>query len=65
MVELKSCSDVRNEYPQETAKLSCCTSCHEDEEQGFDVMCESVEGYYVCCTMYQLLEKQKTTPTSI
>lgn len=39
-------------------ETGCCTSCHEDQNMGYD-MCEwTYEGQdiYVCCDVYRALE---------
>lgn len=44
-----------------TGTPSCCTSCHEDSEDGYDELSELRKGEeiaLVCCTVSQYLQKE-------
>lgn len=52
------CSDLA----QELGKPSCCTSCHDDEEMGYETLIELYDGekltHRVCCSVSMWLNER-------
>lgn len=53
---LGGCPEFRRAFPAMTANVSCCTSCHDDFDDGYGEPFETDKdesgGYYmVCCAL--------------